>query len=896
MSLANKLTVLVLNKYGKPVGAAWVATEGNIVTCAHVVNNALGRNDTAIEKPQQSEEVTIYLFEHNEFTQREKICCEVITWKPAKKTGLGNFTGDVAILKPKQRLEYSREQTPVLSADPSKGQDFQCWGFPKRFSVGKSRNGTIGDRVDERCELLPLFGEKALEPGFSGSPVFSEKKILGIAVSTSKDDSISYLIPIDKISKEDWLPNKISKSAKKHTHVSTLLKHLSRNDKRVASDHFDIRAKNKECFSVTEYGNGIEQPAEYGENDLNAAQFCKRIDYPSLIMVTAPGGGGKTHFLYDVVYNLASTGAVLYWLDLAEIAKMNPSSEEELFGSTIGNFEYLKKKLDEDNSEKVFVVADGLNESSQNREEILSLLINLHKQKCITVIIGARLIKQPDDPLITFSTMVPLPKNVIKRYVQKKDLPIKWLSLLGSPFFLSIYLKILQKNPNSKVQRHSLLNEYFTELAFNEKTLKDKIKKIAETAFKVYEKVKSRTAPRNSWLDAGLCDDYFEQLKESGTLRVNDEFDEGLEYQVEFSHQLFHDWLTALHVANTDSLWSNANFDVITLKKASLEAVSLAAEIARENGKKTDFLVAVYDWDYRAVLKILLDFEVNSQQENSMVEQEFRDAIFALNALRASDVFRHSRDGVKEFLLNYEKMPNSIQFGTTPSSEQVINDFRIKYSGIDTDDARLLEFRRIFLGKPICELDEAAQIEVVDCLLKDPVIGWTTANKLRLNSLPNSLILYILGLYSAARIPSSFKNQESIGVRWRIAHLLGSAVENSLARTKLLHILFDCEEDHWVKFGAARSLMEHAYLSSSGDVRRKIISKFCDDFSKINSSLVRNEILKTTRIASDMAKLQSWNEHVELLVRSGLDFLKDKEGSEKELWKERLLELESEKL
>ncbi|MAD17882.1 MAG: hypothetical protein CL579_17730 [Alteromonadaceae bacterium] len=896
MSSLASITVKITKSNGEISGQGWLISNKKIVTCAHVINHSLNRKECCDVKPTEKDLVTVHYRSSPNSIEMEKVICKVAKWLEPKKNEQGFYSGDVAVLVPcSQGIELEHDILQVWS-EPIAKKYFSTLAFLPTHGRGLSYDGVVGELIGDRFELKPNSLEKAPRQGYSGSPVISNKKVIGIVGSTNKDGKVAYAIPVSAFYGVNIDLIQETKAEQHFDHMKLLLRKLKSKDQRNEASEFELRLNERTNTSLSFINMTVPQLDNYGPNDLTAKQFYSGLQYPSLIRIAASGGSGKSHFLLDLVRNLAHSDCAVFWLNLAKTPN-DFEDYEKLFDETALNskFEELNIIKKSKPSAQIYVIADGLNEKQTNKRKVLGFLEKLYNQRSVTVIVGDRLSENLESSEFKQYTMAPLSKSIIASSLNSSSadeiLDTNWEKLLSSPFFLSIYINLSLEKKTHAQYRHELMREYFLNHVFtgnkSDETKNKSILAAAKVAYNMYKEHKSPIALEDKWNEAGLDNELMDLLKESGTL-IKDDKD-----YLGFQHQLFHDWLAALHVAENNKLWEKKHFDYISIKKLSIESIIFASEITQKSGKITDFLVALYDWDYRYVLRILADFDSKFDAIPNHIELEFRDAIFALNALRASDIFEHTRQGIKEYLDCYELMGNSLEINFDSSPDEIICAYKKRYAYKPLTNGRMGKFRSVFLSDKIDTLKENEQITLMNALLEDPVIGWTASNILRLQTLTSENVLYIIAIFNSMHVYDIKNKQSIIGIRWRIVHLLGSASRHNLARDKLLEVLFDKEEYEWVRFGAARSLMEQASSTKSTEICSEIINQITRNFSNIDSRLIRAEILNTTKLASGVSSSSKLKDLVFELVKNGYECLESVSSSEKKNWGKRLNELNS---
>lgn len=325
--------------------------------------------------------------------------------------------------------------------------------------------------------------------------------------------------------------------------------------------------------------------------------------------------------------------------------------------------------------------------------------------------------------------------------------------------------------------------------------------------------------------------------------------------------------------------WTNETFETLTLRRGSFDAVGLAAEqLPRE--KVTSFLIRAYDWNWLGVLKVVLDFEQRRHGAASPVDREFRDTIFALNSLRQFDLFGHTQQNVSGPLTYYARLEGALAINGRQNVSEILDAYRARY-GQSALGHPFDAFRDTFLSAaPV----NAASVED---LARGPFLGWTSANMVRLALIGPD---YVERAIRTFKILSSVapKTQELVGLRWRIVHTLGRAPPGARVTQFLEGVLFDRQEDEFVRFGSARSLMERAALAENPVERRRILSELASRIGDIDSVFARSELCQATVISEQAIVPEAWYRDVEPLLKEGLEVARKVAPGDAINWENRL--------
>jgi predicted DCC family thiol-disulfide oxidoreductase YuxK len=622
----------------------------------------------------------------------------------------------------------------------------------------------------------------------------------------------------------------------------------------------------------------------YGSDAITSSEFFQSVVTSNKpVLLSAPGGSGKTHFLIDVVYRAMERGRAPFWLDLSKLddkkANAQPLTSERIIELTSASGGIDQFRTTGNNA---FVVVDGLNEFGEFREKIASVLADLRRTGGVPVILGDRLGPRASRDYFKLSTLSPLSLDQIRKSIgpalREED---TWKRLLSSPFFLSLYLKVRGDDISNALTRNEMFRRYFAVHVFSGSPDSWKPARISKPAYEFYRCIESRAAARAKWLEVGFEESDLTILQQSGALLKGS----NPEDIIEFQHQLLHDWLAANHVAALPKDgWTNETFEAVTLRRGSFESISFTAE-QLSSDRVTEFLVCAYDWNWLGVLQVILNFEQRQHGGVSPVGREFRDALFSLNALRQFDLFEHTQDAVRVSLKHYSDLVDALPIDNRRNTDEVLEAYRTRY-GTGPLESPFDTFRDTLLNTSI------ADAKAVEKLATGPFLGWTAANMIRLVEMTSDYVAQAIFLFKTLRTVAP-KVQESVGVRWRIVHTLGRAKQGSNLTEFIQGVLFDAEESPLVRLGAARSFMERAALEESPNERHAAICKLIDRMNAIDSSVARSELRKATIIGNYNAVPAGWYDDVEPLVQKGLEMARAAHAGDVEQWERRLKDVET---
>ncbi|HZT37956.1 MAG TPA: serine protease [Bryobacteraceae bacterium] len=153
-----------------------------VLTCAHVVNTALGRDQRAAEFPDRSIPIS-------PVAASGLLDADVVAWSPHD-----HF--DVALLKVRQELPDAVHATPIFDAGDLADLEFDTYGFPKGYHkapyYGRSAQGKV---VVKTATGRYQVEHNGIEEGFSGAPVrdLLLRRVIGIVAAS--DNSLAFITP-----------------------------------------------------------------------------------------------------------------------------------------------------------------------------------------------------------------------------------------------------------------------------------------------------------------------------------------------------------------------------------------------------------------------------------------------------------------------------------------------------------------------------------------------------------------------------------------------------------------------------------------------------------------------------------------------------------------------------
>ncbi|BDI15896.1 hypothetical protein ANSO36C_16980 [Nostoc cf. commune SO-36] len=179
---------------GKVIGAGFLVSQKYIITCAHVVADALGLARTTAQMPDA--EITL---DFPLVAPKQLLKAKVVFWLPVNPSvELEDIAGlELAHSPPNQALI-----APLITSDEWAGHPFRVFGFPAGQPDGVWATGVLRGHTGK--SWVQLEDEKqtgyGLKPGFSGAPIWDGELqgVVGIAVAADinqPDAKVGFMIP-----------------------------------------------------------------------------------------------------------------------------------------------------------------------------------------------------------------------------------------------------------------------------------------------------------------------------------------------------------------------------------------------------------------------------------------------------------------------------------------------------------------------------------------------------------------------------------------------------------------------------------------------------------------------------------------------------------------------------
>jgi hypothetical protein len=571
------------------------------------------------------------------------------------------------------------------------------------------------------------------------------------------------------------------------------------------------------------------------------------------LLLTGAGGSGKTVILRKIAQRALDKGMAPLLLDLRawtleDYAKWLKTSTEDFARMEfllqnlavphvdIGRLSHLSEEI-----QRVLLI-DGLNEVvSGIGDEIIRAADDYIRYSLKTsLVITDRLVRRQ---LSTSSRWLlarvePLDTPQIRKLVQgeNKQVTDDEIALFTLPFYLDAYLKEDSLN----------LHSYFTDIV---KLSGEELASSSRAAFDAYSADKTRSFSSDRFA-ADVGSTAYKKLKDAGVIRVGDS---GTGY---FRHHLLHDYLASLYVSADQERWTGKVFDIVSFRASSFDAIAMVLQQLTEPSAADHFVRQLYDWNPYASVYSLAEA---THRKSCAVTEQMTVVVLAMIAERKWDLIEATAIRARDALALYGS-PFSNELLKAPSLDYVFTQIHAS----DNDPEWFIDWRLLFTRPKGSHLGDA-DVDLI--AVKNSIEGWTAANVFKRLTLSDKQM---------ARI-REFLSYKFDTVRWRAAHVLGT-MPSSLNMSVLLKAI-DVDESSWVRFGAARSLIEMAALGPA-DLREAIFKELIYRVPQLlKDEIVLGELKRSLMIDQNRAPADWANvsiRFVEEVYESGLtDELRD---------------------
>lgn len=175
-------------KNAEVVGTGFLVDEQHIITCAHVVAEALewSRGEFSPDPPQELIHLDFPLLDHNTI-----LTARVVFWQPVREDWSG---GDIAGLQLMSDAPVGAEAVRFALAEDVWDHDFRVFGFPSGQDNGVWATGRLLDRQASNWIQIEdnKIGGLSVIPGFSGGAVWDGWPDQDICIASAHKQSSSW--------------------------------------------------------------------------------------------------------------------------------------------------------------------------------------------------------------------------------------------------------------------------------------------------------------------------------------------------------------------------------------------------------------------------------------------------------------------------------------------------------------------------------------------------------------------------------------------------------------------------------------------------------------------------------------------------------------------------------
>ncbi|MBN3958422.1 tetratricopeptide repeat-containing serine protease family protein [Nostoc sp. NMS8] len=191
--------VRICRSNGVVVGAGFLVSPKHVITCAHVVADALGISRDTQKRPTE----VVYL-DFPLIASEESLTGKVVFWRPVPPKGSTSVKGkeDIAGLELNGNVPEAAQPVDLIIEEDLRGHSFRTFGFPAGHDDGLEATGVLRGRQGTgwiQIEDIKETGVR-LEPGFSGAPIWDEQLngVVGMAVAADQkrpEAKVAFMIP-----------------------------------------------------------------------------------------------------------------------------------------------------------------------------------------------------------------------------------------------------------------------------------------------------------------------------------------------------------------------------------------------------------------------------------------------------------------------------------------------------------------------------------------------------------------------------------------------------------------------------------------------------------------------------------------------------------------------------
>lgn len=187
----------------RPVGAGFLIGPNRVLTCAHVIADALDIPRDTQTRPDAPVWLDLPLLADSEPCQGHVVADA--DWYPINEQVRHGELEDVAILKLEKPPSADTHPIAMVAVADFRDRPVRTLGFPAGYDDGHWVSGrTKGVIGTGWVQLDNELGRHGVTPGFSGTPVWDEQEqaVIGMIVSVPRGErSVAYMIPAAPLGK-----------------------------------------------------------------------------------------------------------------------------------------------------------------------------------------------------------------------------------------------------------------------------------------------------------------------------------------------------------------------------------------------------------------------------------------------------------------------------------------------------------------------------------------------------------------------------------------------------------------------------------------------------------------------------------------------------------------------
>lgn len=375
MRAALELCIIrIYSNTGKVIGAGCLVSQKHILTCAHVVADALGLPRNTVEMPD-----ALITLDFPLLAAKQLLKAKVVFWRPVNPDVEAE---DIAGLELENSLPQMAQPAKFITSDDLWAHPFRVLGFPSGQPNGVSATGVLRERIANAWIQLEDIKEPGyrLEAGFSGAPIWNEELqgIAGMAVAAEMkrpETKAAFMIPASVLNKAWNEVNVVSQELIEELEAK-LIEYFPRARKLIfasysRSGHIDQDCKKWLEKARNDIGLFSSDTASYEDELLWLCQsMSKKVqesvkqseqDVINLFV--------ENSFENDLEFEQSRMNNMLEQLKVA--LGLNAENATETLSLSISN--YGKKLLRLDNTKAVLVFQRALNYNSKNIEAHIGL-------------------------------------------------------------------------------------------------------------------------------------------------------------------------------------------------------------------------------------------------------------------------------------------------------------------------------------------------------------------------------------------------------------------------------------------------------------------------------------------------------------------------------------------